>query len=61
MSEQHAIGEMIISDDNCRNCRNIIPADEFNPNYQGLIATYGNDAFCTLDCFSAAARATAKN
>ena len=42
--------EVEINAEKCKGCQNIVSLEQLDENYQGTVATYGDDHCCTLEC-----------
>ena len=47
-SEENSINSL----ERCSTCKELIHESQLDPNYDGLLATYANQTYCTLKCMS---------
>lgn len=45
------LDDPIITHDKCQKCKDVLYIDEIEPDYKGMVSTYGHDSYCTLACF----------
>ena len=50
MSEYNALSEIEINAEKCKSCKNIVPLDQLDKSYDGIVATYADETCCTLEC-----------
>lgn len=50
MTEQNTLIDFPISADKCGQCENLVPLEEIDPNYEGVLATYKDNKYCTVKC-----------
>lgn len=50
MTEQNTPTDFPISADKCGHCENLVPLEEIDPNYEGVLATYKGNRYCTIKC-----------
>ena len=36
----------------CRQCEDVLPIQDLDPNYEGIVSTHSNDSYCKFSCIS---------
>ena len=39
-----------LTPERCRQCDDIFPIEDADPNYEGIVSTHSNDSYCKFTC-----------
>ncbi len=39
-----------LSAERCRQCEDILPIQDLDPNYEGIVSTHNNESYCKFSC-----------